>query len=338
MIPSHGIRTFNDFRDAAYGFRLSRIILSALELDLFSKMGQRAWTLSALARRIKCSPRGVDILCRNLAGTGLLKKEGPTYQASHLAQQYLNRHSPDFRGAYLELLQRQWQEWSNLTEAIRTGRPSADDEPETPEYRQSFTWAMHDRSLDAARQVARQLSLNGARSLLDLGGGPGTYTLQFLSRHPKMVGTIMDRPAALEVAGILAERHRLQARLSLVAGDFLSQRISGTFDVVWYSNVLHIYSPKENLKIFRKVRRALAPGGRILIQDTFLQDSNKLVPLEANLFAVSMLLYTQTGNTYGLREVQDWLLHAGFSRTRVIRLQPGTGDWEGTIVEGRLHP
>jgi hypothetical protein len=116
MTPTHGIRTFNDFRDAAYGFRLSRIILSALELDLFSKMGQRAWTLSALARRIKCSQRGVDILCRNLAGIGLLKKEGPTYQASHMAQQYLNRHSPDFRGAYLELLQRQWQEWSNLTD------------------------------------------------------------------------------------------------------------------------------------------------------------------------------------------------------------------------------
>lgn len=335
MGPSFRIRSFDQFRDAVYGFRIPRILLSALELDVFSKMEQQAWTLPALAKQLKGSRRGVDILCRNLASLGLLNKTGTRYRSSRMAQRFLNKHSPEFRGAYLDLLQRQWQEWSTLTMGFKTGRPLGDKGPETPEYRESFTWAMHERSLESAKQVARQLSLKHAKSILDLGGGPGTYTLNFLQRHAGLVGTILDRPAALDVARVLAKRYRLQSRVSFVPGDFLTQPIPGTYDVVWYSNVLHIYSPKENLRVFRKIRRALAPKGRILIQDTFLQNSQKLFPLEANVFAVTMLLYTQSGNTYSLQDVRHWLTQAGFSRTRVIKLKEGTGDWEGNLIEAR---
>jgi len=97
----------------------------------------------------------------------------------------------------------------------------------------------------------------------------------------------------------------------------------------------HSYSDSENLKVFKKIKRALKPGGRLLIQDTFLQDAQGLRPLEANLFAVTMLLYTDTGNTYSLQDVRSWLHKAGLNRTRILRLKPGTGDWEGQILEAR---
>ena len=334
--PPLPIKSFEQFREAIYGFRIPRILLSALELDLFSQMGDRIWSLSALARRLEVSQRGLDILCRNLTSLGLLNYRGGRYQASRVARRYLNQGSREFRGAYLDLLQRQWQEWSKLTSGIKTGQPVDGKKPETRAYRRSFTWAMHQRSVDAAREVTRQLSLRKARSFLDLGGGPGTYAFHFLKRNPSLRATIMDRPAALEVAQTLAQRYRLQSRVTLVPGDFLSESLPEGHDVVWYSNVLHIYSPAENLKIFRKLRRRLSPGGRIFIQDTFVHNPRGLESLEANIFAVTMLLYTETGNTYSLEDVQTWLQRAGFSRTTIHRLKQGTGDWEGIILEGRI--
>jgi hypothetical protein len=80
----------------------------------------------------------------------------------------------------------------------------------------------------------------------------------------------------------------------------------------------------------------LRPGGRLLIQDTFLQDPNGLRPLETNLFAVSMLLYTDRGNTYSFQDVRAWLQRAGLTHFRVIQLKKGTGDWDGQLIEGRI--
>ena len=318
-----------------YSFRLPRIIFTALDLDLFNIMGCRTWTIPQLSKQLHTSQRGLEILCRSLASTGLLMKSHAGYRASTFAHTYLQKRSKDFRGDYLALMQRQWKEWSRLTEVVTSGIPVDSQEPETPEYRRSFTWAMHHRSQEPAQQVAQQVKMKTAHSFLDLGGGPGTYALAFLKANPQLQATVMDRPAALEVAQILAKQASVESRLSLQAGNFIKDKIAGTYDIVWYSNVLHIYSPSENLKVLRKIKRALKPGGRLIIQDTFLADAQGLRPLETNLFAVTMLLYTDTGNTYSIQDVRTWLHKAGLSRTRLIRLQKGTGDWEGQLLEGR---
>lgn len=299
-------------------------------------MEDRDWTIPELAKRVRVSQRGLAILCRNLASVGLLVKSQSGYRLTPFSKRYLQESSPDFRGDYLVLMQRQWSEWSQLTEVIRVGQPLDSQEPETMEYRRSFSWAMHHRSIQPAGEVAQQISLKAHRTLLDLGGGPGTYALAFLAQNPTLHATVMDRSAALDVARMLAEQSSSGNRLTYQAGDFLTAPISGTYDVVWYSNVLHIYSPADNLRIFKKIKRILNPGGRLLIQDTFLQDSNELQPLEANLFAVSMLLYTQRGTTYSVRDVREWLQRAGLTRSRVLHLKKGTGDWEGQLIEGRL--
>lgn len=329
------IRSFQQFREVAYSFRVSRVIFTALDLDLFNVMGHRIWSIPPLAKRLKVSSRGLHILCRNLASVGLLVPTLGRYRTSAMVNRYLQTTSADYRGDYLALMQRQWQEWSHLTEVVRTGVPVDSQEPETPEYRRSFTWAMHHRSLEPSQQVAKQISIKSARSFLDLGGGPGTYALAFLQNNPKLQAMVMDRPAALEVAQILAKQFSVESRLSFQAGNFIDDNIPGKYDIVWYSNVLHIYSPSENLKVFRKIKQALKPGGRLLIQDTFLINPQGLRPLETNLFAVTMLLYTDTGNTYPIQEVRRWLHESGLNRTRVIRLQKGTGDWEGQLLEAR---
>ena len=106
--------------------------------------------------------------------------------------------------------------------------------------------------------------------------------------------------------------------------------------MIWYSNVLHIYSPEENEAIFRRVRAALRPGGRLIIQDAFLHDRKGLYPVEASLFAVSMLLFTRGGNTYSVPETARWLKEAGFVGVKQLPLKKGTEDWEEGILEASV--
>jgi SAM-dependent methyltransferase len=159
--------------------------------------------------------------------------------------------------------------------------------------------------------------------------------MAFLTKNPTLRATVCDRPIALDVAKEIASTHKDGARLSYLPLDVMTEDIPGTYDVIWYSNVLHIYSPTDNQAVFRRALAALNPGGRLLIQDAFLHDREGLFPEEASLFAVSMLLFTERGNTYSATETRAWLTEAGFERIKVLRMRKGTEDWEDGILEGR---
>ena len=330
------IKTFEEFRDALSAYRLPRVILTALELRLFTVIGKKTWPLPQLAREMKVSERGLSILCRNLAMAGLLHKNGTHYRNSRLAATALNADDPGYRGGYLQLIANHANDWLRLIDSVRTGEPLDKDEPEAPEYRRQFTWAMHHRTLETAPMIAGQLPLKGAKTLLDLGGGPGTYAMAFLARNPGLRATVCDRPAALEVAKEIAATHKAGARLTYLPLDLLGDEIPGRFDVIWYSNVLHIYSPEQNLDVFRRARAALSDGGRLVIQDAFLHDREGLYPEEASLFAVSMLLFTDTGNTYSVADTTAWLKKAGFASVKPVKMIRGKEDWEGGILEAAV--
>jgi SAM-dependent methyltransferase len=332
---SKQIATFDDFRNAITAYRLPRVLIAALELNLFTTIGTDVWTIPDLARGMKVSERGLAILCRNLAMAGLLKKKGENYRNSRLGATGLNAQHPAYRGDYLRLITSHWADWGRLLESVNKGLPLDHDEPEEPGYRRRFTWAMHHRTLETAPKIAAQIDLGGAQTLLDLGGGPGTYAMAFLAKNPTLLATVCDRPAALDVAKEIASTHKAGARLSYLPLDVMTEDISGAYDVIWYSNVLHIYSPKENQALFRRALASLNPGGRLLIQDAFLHDREGLFPEEASLFAVSMLLFTERGNTYSAAETRAWLTDAGFERIKVLRMKKGTEDWEDGILEAR---
>ena len=340
-IVTQRITTFGDFRDAVSAYRLPRVLLAALELDLFTIVGDRSWTIPCLANEIEVSERGLSILCRNLAAVGVLQKEGANYRNSRLGATALNAGHPAYRGGYLNLIKAHWADWVRLLESVRSGMPLDHDVPDSPDYRRQFTWAMHHRTLEIAPAIAAQISLTRAKALLDLGGGPGTYAMAFLAKNPRLHATVCDREAALEVAKEIAGTHKARRRLSYLPLDFSKEPIPGMYDVIWYSNVLHIYSPEENQAIFRRALAALNPGGRFIIQDAFLHDRQGLYPMEASLFAVSMLLFTEGGNTYSASETAKWLKGAGFVGVKNLPIKKGTEDWEDGVLEASAsgpHP
>jgi SAM-dependent methyltransferase len=329
------ITTFDDLRDAITAYRLPRVLIAALELNLFTAIGSHAWTIPNLAHDMKVSERGLAILCRNLAMAGLLRKNSETYTNSQLGATALNADHPAYRRDYIRLIISHWADWGRLLESVKSGLPLDHDEPEEPDYRRRFTWAMHHRTLEIAPKIAAQINLRGVRSLLDLGGGPGTYAMAFLAKNPTLRATVCDRPAALDVAREIASTHKSGPRLTYLPLDVMTEDIPGTYDVIWYSNVLHIYSPKDNQALFRRALASLNPGGRLLIQDAFLHDRKGLFPEEASLFAVSMLLFTEGGNTYSAAETKAWLEDAGFERIKVLQMKKGMEDWEDGILEAR---
>jgi len=335
------ITTFDVFRKTVSAYRLPVVLLAALELDLFTAVGNRTWTVPELANKLKVSERGLAILCRNLAMAGVLLKQGPRYKNTQLGGTALNADHPAYRGGYVDLIKSHWQDWCRLPESIRSGLPIDHDVPDSPEWRRRFTWAMHHRTLEIAPTIAAQVKLGRAGTLLDLGGGPGTYALAFLAHNPRLRATVCDREAALDVAREVAVTHRAGYRLSFLPLDFATDSIPGIYDVIWYSNVLHIYSPEDNQAIFRRALAALAPGGRLIIQDAFLHDREGLFPADASLFAVSMLLFTEAGDTYTASEVKRWLSDAGFRRVKLLRIKKATEDWEDGILEASApesHP
>src|SRR5690242_4217034 len=219
------ITTFEEFRDALSEYRLPRVILAALEFNLFTVMGKKGWRLPDLARELKVSERGLSILCRNLAMAGLLHKKGDRYCNSRLAATALNADDPAYRGNYLQLITNHANDWLRLAESVRSGQPLDKDEPEDPDYRRQFTWAMHHRTLETAPMIAAQLRLKRAKTLLDLGGGPGTYAMAFLAKHSGLRATVSDRPASLEVAKEIAATHKAGRRLSYLPLDLLTDDI-----------------------------------------------------------------------------------------------------------------
>jgi SAM-dependent methyltransferase len=233
----------------------------------------------------------------------------------------------------LNLIKRHWADWIRLSESVRSGLPIDHDIPDSPDYRRQFTWAMHHRTLEIAPAIAAQVHMGRAKTLLDLGGGPGTYAMAFLARNPTLRAAVCDREPALEVAKEIAGRHKARHRLSYLPLDFSKDPIPGSYDVIWYSNVLHMYSPEENRAIFRRALAALTPGGRFIIQDAFLHDREGLYPAEASLFAVSMLLFTEGGNTYSASETANWRKDAGFITAKSLPIRKETEDWEDGILE-----
>jgi len=332
-LGTYPIRTFDDFRNVAQLYQYSRTVLTALELDLFTAIGARTWSIAALARRLQADQRGFDILCRNLAALGLLVKRRSTYRNTPLARTELNRRSLAYRGAYLDLITNHWHDFTQLTDSVRSGKPLDADEPESPAWRRSFTWAMHHRSREQAKTVARFLDLRRARTLLDLGGGPGTYAMAFLAANPALRATVADRPAALKVAREIAATHPAKARLSFAPLDFMNDPLPDRYDVVWLSNIIHIYAPAQNVGPFRKIHKALTSAGRLIIHDAFLTDSHGLYPIDTTAFALTMLLFTDTGNTYAARDVRQWLRKAGYRRVKLLTAMGRRKDGENGLIE-----
>ncbi len=167
-----------------------------------------------------------------------------------------------------------------------------------------LTLALAGRAKNVAPVLAKNVSLSGAKHLLDLGGGTGIYSVALLQANPTLTATVYDRPKVLKVAAEFAEEYGVADRLSCVAGDMFRDSLPSA-DAVLLSNVLHDWDVPECRRLIERSTAALASGGRVLIHDVYLNDTLD-GPLPIALYSAALFSLTE-GRAYSAAEYRTWL-------------------------------
>jgi len=293
-----------------------RVLLSATELDLFTRLKDLPLGAEELASRIGAKTRGLTMLLDAVAALGLLVKRDDKYFCEPETAALLSGSGPGAVTPMVLHSANQWPKWSDLTGIVR-GEIEPGRHPRTPETLRAFIEAMDVVAPPIADATARSIDLSSARRLLDVGGGPGTFTAAFLQAAPKLEATLFDMPDVIEIARERLERAKLLDRVTLVEGDFYTDELPGGHDLVLLSAVIHQNNPDQNLALYEKAYRALTHGGRVVIRDHILTH-DRTHPPGAAVFAINMLVSTAGGNCYTCEEITRGLNQAGFRNIELL--------------------
>ena len=223
-----------------------------------------------------------------------------------------------------------WHHWSVLTNFVK-GKPPIHDQDtgiKSEEELLAFIGAMHVVAKERAKDIITYVKPDEAKNLLDVGGASGTYTIAFLQAAADMKATLFDQPDVLSMARERLAKAEVLDRVNLVSGDFYRDELPSGHDLAFLSAIIHQNSPSQNLDLYRKVFRALVPGGRIVIRDHIMTE-DRTQPKEGAIFAVNMLVATEGGGTYTYDEIRTGLEQAGFHRIGLLR----KGEHMDSLVE-----
>jgi hypothetical protein len=301
------------------GFQEACVIAAAAELDVFTALAGKPATAGSLAGRIGSDPRATAVLLDALAALELLTKRGDTYQAPPDVAELLTEGSPTNVLPGVRHLANCLRRWAQLARVVKTGRPVETG----PSVRgqagdcEAFIGAMDNFSAAMAPRLIEKLSPLRFQRLLDIGGASGTWTAAFLRAAPDATAVLFDLPQVIPLAQDRLTRAGLIDRVTLVPGDFTTDPLPGGADFAWLSAIAHQNSRPQNRDLYAKMHAALTAGGILAIRDVVMDDSRTRPPGGA-MFAVNMLVGTEGGGTFTLREFEEDLKSAGFSEVRLV--------------------
>jgi SAM-dependent methyltransferase len=212
-----------------------------------------------------------------------------------------------------------WHRWSTLTEVVRRGTPIPIAGAGTPEWTVNFIAGMQRNAKDRAPLVVKALGTAGVHRILDLGGGSGAYSIAFAKASSDVQCEILDLPEVVSLTSEYVIKAGVSAQVSIRAGDMLHDEFGLGYDIIMLNAICHMFSEEQNLDIFRRARQALAPNGRLVVQD-FILNPDKTGPQHAALFSVNMLVGTDAGATYSEAEYVVWMKAAGLTEVHRIKL------------------
>jgi (2Fe-2S) ferredoxin/2-polyprenyl-3-methyl-5-hydroxy-6-metoxy-1,4-benzoquinol methylase len=307
------------------GFQESRVVLTAVELDLFTAVGGGA-TAEEVAARVGTDPRATEMLLNALVAIGWLVKNGAIFSNSPSSERYfVTGSADDSRTATLHLAHL-WETWSTLTECVRGGtsvtRQARAERRE--DWTHAFIAAMHRNARARAPLVVSAVGTEGVSRMLDVGGGSGAYSIAFASAKENLQVDLLDLAEVLPITQGHIASAGLAGRIRTRPGDLRAGQLGAGYDLVLVSAICHMLGADENRDLVKRCFQALAPKGRLVIQD-FILEPDKTAPKSAALFALNMLVGTQGGSTYTEAEYADWLGEAGFDDVRHVRLPGPSG-------------
>ncbi|HEY4481424.1 MAG TPA: methyltransferase [Candidatus Brocadiaceae bacterium] len=315
-----------------FGYWKSCILFTAVEFDIFTIIGKDKVTARGISKSIHANERATEMLLNALVSLKLLTKQKNHYKNSPVSNLHLIKGKPHYLGDAVHHAHNIMDNWTMLRETIETGKAvSLKDLPEEvdPHDARDFITAMHNIASVKTDELCNIIDLKGARRLLDLAGGPGTYAIAFAKANPQLHAVVFDLEHVTRLTQEFIKASSMEERVSVQAGNCLEDSFGiNEYDAILVSNILHIYNPANNVKILRKCREALREGGRVIIHE-FVLDETKTRPQFAALFSLNMLIGTQEGASYSESEYRKWLGDAGFKQTRKIDLKSGSAIFIG---------
>jgi SAM-dependent methyltransferase len=320
--PSHGTkpspeRIFNTLT----AFQQTEALKAAIELDIFTKIGEGANEASALAKAIGASERGTRILADYMTVFGFLTKADKRYALTQDSAVFLDRRSPAYMGSMANFLAAPMhrESFGLLAQAVRQGGSAAgqgDNTKPRDEFWVEFAKSMAPLAVPAAEFIA---GLTGAAEgkpakVLDIAAGHGMFGITIARRNPNAQVVALDWPAVLEVALQNAKKFGVADRISVRPGSAFETHMGEGYDFVLLTNILHHFDAPGCEKLLRRVQAALKPGGKAITLEFVPNEDNISPPIPA-AFSLVMLANTDAGQTYTFSEYERMFRNAGFAKT-----------------------
>jgi 2-polyprenyl-3-methyl-5-hydroxy-6-metoxy-1,4-benzoquinol methylase len=308
-------------------YQRTAAIRAAIELDIFTAIGEGNDTAAALAKRCQTTERGVRILCDYLVIIGLLAKSAHRYALGGDAAIFLDRRSPACIASISNFLGRleTVEIFMNLAATIRdpgsalAGRSAM--EPENPMWVE-FARSMAPMMKFPAEGIAEIVGADAGEKwrVLDIAAGHGLFGVAIAKHNPNADVFALDWPSVLVAAKENAEVAGVASRHHLLPGSVFDVEIGSGYNLVLVTNFLHHLDVTTNETLLRRVRAALAPGGRVVTLD-FIPNDDRVTPPSAAAFSMTMLGHTLAGDAYTFAEYDRMFRNAGFSSNE-HRLMP----------------
>jgi len=313
----------NTIRELASSFQKSRILLSGFELDVFSTIDASGSTNPQIASTLQLDEHACNRLLNALASLGFLTKQHELYFNTPDSFTFLSRKSPDCLGGLMHT-NHLWNTWSNLTQVVRTGTAAQSTEinERGGDWLFSFISAMHDRAKKQAPQQLAGVDMSGINSVLDIGGGSGAFSMEFVNKKPEIEATVFDLPNVVPITAQFIDKEGFSAKIKTHTGDYTTDELPAGFDLAFLSAVLHSNSLAVNTQLIKKCFGSLNKNGKILIQDWIMNDE-RTQPTAGAIFAINMLVGTGAGDCFTDGEVREMLQSAGFKNISRIEFESG---------------
>ena len=316
------------FFDTINAYQKSAALKAAIELDLFTAIGDTPAGAEELAGRCGAVPRGIRILCDYLTILGFLVKKDDRYELTPDSATFLSRKSPAYAGGAAEFLlaPELTSSFDDLASAVRKGGTAHTElgtiAPEHPVWVR-FARGIGALMFPAAQALADLLPLDVTRpvKILDISASHGQWGIALAKRSPSAHLVALDWAPVLAVARENAEAAGLQERFSTIPGDAFEVDLGADYDVILVPNFLHHFSMADCVRFLKKVLVALRPGGRVAIVE-FVPNPDRVTPPGPAAFSLTMLGTTPAGDAYTFTELDEMLREAGFGPAEQHALPP----------------
>jgi hypothetical protein len=317
----------------AFGFWNSKVLLTAIEFDLFTTLGQRQLTGEEIGRELALHPRGIADFLDVLVAMKFLEREGDgagaKYANGPATTLYLDRHSPRYIGGILGMLNtRLFKYWNDLPEALRTGQPQNETKSggrsifeelyADPVKLEQFLDAMTGLSRINFEALANKYDFSRYRSLCDVGGATGLLCIEVARKHPQLECISFDLPPVEPVAKKHIAAAGLTERIRTAAGDFFKDPLPKA-DVITMGMILHDWNLERKMQLIRAAYDALPPGGAFIAVEALI-DNARRENVFGLLMSLNMLIEFGDAFDYSGADFEQWCGDIGFNRFEVIHL------------------